>query len=345
MQLYEILRFSIVIEPTESRKSTLRLWGRATLRTACVIMGLGVALAGCSEAQLLIHGAKQVKPGNTGKTAGYYKVGSPYQIKSVWYYPQDEQDYSETGIASWYGPGFHGKETANGELFDENEVTAAHRTLPMPSVVRVTNLGNGRSIMVRVNDRGTFAHGRIIDLSRRAAQLLGFERNGTARVRVELLPSESEQARATARGDTPGVTQVAQQTAPAAAPSGRVSVASISVPSGVRISNDAAISAPQAPPPTSNVNINRTQDDVIVMPVAQETELFIQAGAFQSRENADRLSARLRPFGTPAIQVAEVAGKTYYRVRLGPLQSVEIADAMLERVIDAGYPGSTIIVE
>ena len=330
MQLYEILRFFIMIEPTGSRKSTLRLWGRAALRTAYVIAGLSVALAGCSEAQLLIHGAKQAKPGNTGKAAGYYKVGSPYQIKSVWYYPQDEPDYSETGIASWYGPGFHGKETANGELFDENEVTAAHRTLPMPSVVRVTNLGNGRSIMVRVNDRGPFAHGRIIDLSRRAAQLLGFERNGTARVRVELLPSESEQARATARGDAPAFTQVAQQTAPAAAPSGRVSVASISVPSGVRVANDAAIPAPIAPPPTSNVNIDRTQDGVIVMPVAQETELFIQAGAFQSRDNADRLSSRLRSFGTPAIQVAEVAGKTFYRVRLGPLQSVEVADAMLD---------------
>ena len=345
MRLYEILRFSIVIEPKKSRKSILPNLRNATLRAAVLVMGLATGLAGCSEAQLLIHGAKQVKPESAAKSSGYYKVGSPYQIKSVWYYPQDEPDYRETGIASWYGPGFHGKETANGEVFDENEVTAAHRTLPMPSVVRVTNLGNGRSIVVRVNDRGPFAHGRIIDLSRRAAQLLGFERNGTARIRVELLPSESEQARAAIRGDGAQVTQVAQHVAPAAAPSGRVSVASISIPSGVRVSSDAAISAPQAPPSVSNVNIDRSQDDVIVMPVAQDTELFIQAGAFQSRENANRLSSRLRSFGTPAIQVAEVAGKTFYRVRLGPLQSVEIADAMLERVIDAGYPGSTIIVE
>jgi rare lipoprotein A len=294
---------------------------------------------------LLIHGAKQVKPGNTAESSGYYKVGNPYQIKSVWYYPQDDPDYTETGIASWYGPGFHGKQTANGEIFDENDITAAHRTLPMPSVVRVTNLGNGRSIVVRVNDRGPFAHGRIIDLSRRAAQLLGFERNGTARVRVDLLPSESEQARAVARGDTPQFTQVAQNTLPEAAPSGRVAVASISAPSGVRVSNNTAIPAPKAPLPSSNVNIRRSPDEVIVMPVAQDTELYIQAGAFQSRENANRLSSSLRSIGTPAIQVAEVAGKTFYRVRLGPLQSVEVADAMLERVIDAGYPGSTIVVE
>ena len=91
------------------------------------------------------------------------------------------------------GPNFHGKKTANGEIFDMNRVSAAHRTLPMPSIVRVTNLNSGRALVIRVNDRGPFAHGRIIDLSRRAAQLLGFERAGTAPVRVEILAEESRQ--------------------------------------------------------------------------------------------------------------------------------------------------------
>jgi len=119
--------------------------------------------------------------------AGVYKVGQPYQIDNVWYYPREQPDYDETGIASWYGPTFYGKRTANGETYDGNQLTAAHRTLPMPVNVRVTNLQNGKSIIVRVNDRGPYARGRIIDLSKRAAELLDVVQTGTARVRVTYL--------------------------------------------------------------------------------------------------------------------------------------------------------------
>ena len=116
--------------------------------------------------------------------AGVYKVGAPYQVADTWYYPREQPDYDETGIASWYGSAFHGRATANGERFDSNALSAAHRTLPMPVNVRVTNLDNGRSLVVRVNDRGPFAKGRIIDLSEHAAALLGYKAQGTARVRV-----------------------------------------------------------------------------------------------------------------------------------------------------------------
>jgi rare lipoprotein A len=122
-----------------------------------------------------------------------YKVGKPYLIRGMWYYPAVDYGYDEMGIASWYGPGFDGRATANGETYDMNELTAAHRTLPLPSVVRVTNLENGRSIKLRVNDRGPFVGDRIIDVSRRAAQLLGFYTDGTARVRVEIVADESQQ--------------------------------------------------------------------------------------------------------------------------------------------------------
>src|SRR5690606_16715705 len=105
----------------------------------------------------------------------------------VWYYPKEDWEYRETGIASWYGPGFHGRKTANGETYNQMDLTAAHPTLPMPVMVQVTNLENGRSIKVRVNDRGPFANGRIIDLSKRSAQLLGMEQKGTAKVLVEIL--------------------------------------------------------------------------------------------------------------------------------------------------------------
>lgn len=117
----------------------------------------------------------------------HYKPLNPYVIREVRYEPREDYDYDETGIASWYGPGFHGKQTANGETYDQMALTAAHKTLPLPSCVRVTNLENGLSIVLRVNDRGPFYPGRIIDVSQRAAQILGFQRQGTTRIRVQIL--------------------------------------------------------------------------------------------------------------------------------------------------------------
>ncbi|MGB7404278.1 MAG: septal ring lytic transglycosylase RlpA family protein [Pacificimonas sp.] len=123
---------------------------------------------------------------------GSVKIGKPYTIRGRTYVPYDDRDYRETGMASWYGPNFHGKPTANGERFDQNAVSAAHPTLPLPSWVEVENLDNDRRIIVRVNDRGPFADGRIIDLSRRAAQLLDMESDGVARVRVTRVYPEGE---------------------------------------------------------------------------------------------------------------------------------------------------------
>ena len=105
---------------------------------------------------------------------GFYKLGKPYQIKEKWYFPRVDTNYDEVGIASWYGKDFHGKRTANGEIYNMNSLSAAHKTLPLPVLVRVINLENGRSLVVRVNDRGPFAQNRIIDLSKRSAEILGF---------------------------------------------------------------------------------------------------------------------------------------------------------------------------
>lgn len=115
------------------------------------------------------------------------KIGRPYQVSGVWYVPARENDYDETGVASWYGPGFHGRSTSNGERFDENLISAAHTTLPIPSYVEVRNLENGRTVVARLNDRGPFVGDRIIDMSRAAARELGFENQGTAQVRVRYL--------------------------------------------------------------------------------------------------------------------------------------------------------------
>lgn len=116
---------------------------------------------------------------------GTYKLGKPYKVAGRWYEPKHNPEYDQVGRASWYGSAFHGRRTANGEVFNKEGLTAAHPTLPLPSYVRVTNLENGRSVVVRVNDRGPFGHGRIIDVSRRTAELLDFKQNGTAGVRVQ----------------------------------------------------------------------------------------------------------------------------------------------------------------
>lgn len=135
---------------------------------------------------------------NPPKGGGRYQVGKPYTVKGKTYVPAEQPDYVATGKASWYGWDFHGRRTANGEIFSANAITAAHPTLPLPSYVRVTNLENGRSVIVRVNDRGPYVAGRIIDLSQRAADLLEYRANGSTSVEVDYVgpaPLEGDDTR------------------------------------------------------------------------------------------------------------------------------------------------------
>lgn len=118
------------------------------------------------------------------KGGGRAVVGKPYKVAGKWYTPKHDPDYETTGKASWYGAAFHGRQTANGEIFDSRSITAAHTTMPLPSYARVTNLKNGRSIVVRVNDRGPFHGSRVIDVSQRTAEILGFRQDGIGQVKV-----------------------------------------------------------------------------------------------------------------------------------------------------------------
>src|SRR5215471_13361875 len=143
------------------------------------------------------------------KGGGTYRVGKPYMVAGRVYVPEEDVNYREDGLASWYGTDFHGRLTANGEVFDMDALTAAHPTLPMPCYARVTNLSNGKSLIVRVNDRGPYHGNRLIDVSNKAAELLDFKSNGVARVRVEyvgrapLEGSDDRQLVATLRTGTP----------------------------------------------------------------------------------------------------------------------------------------------
>lgn len=164
-------------------------WRRACVAAAAII---GLAVAGCSSwssidpkygvsaSPRVVNAGEPVPRGG-----GSYKVGSPYRVAGRTYVPANDPSYDQVGLASWYGDAFHGRKTANGEVFDMYALSAAHPTLPMPTYVRVTNLENDRSVVVRVNDRGPFAHNRVIDLSRRTAEVLGFTHQGTAKVRVQ----------------------------------------------------------------------------------------------------------------------------------------------------------------
>src|SRR6266481_4125214 len=180
-----------------------------------------------------------------------YKVGAPYQINGVWYYPAVDYNYDETGVASWYGEQFEQEYTATGEIFDLNQLTAAHRTLPMPSIVQITNLENGRSMQLRVNDRGPFARGRIIDVSRRAAQLLGFETDGTALVRLTIMKDESIQVAELAKRNG-GDSRVLVAEAP--------SVMSVEAAARTKPARTAA----PPPPPSPAASINTVPSPVVV---------------------------------------------------------------------------------
>jgi rare lipoprotein A len=381
-------------------------------RALGVAAALGaMLLAGCAETTLAVHTAKQLGRGDQGKPQGIYKVGDPYQINGVWYYPAEDYGYSETGIASYYGGesqgvNFHGRSTANGEVYDMNALTAAHQTLPMPSLVRVTNLENGRSVVLRVNDRGPFVRGRIIDVSRRSAQLLGFEGQGTARVRVEALAEESRTLKTALLRGTPG----SETTQIAAAPRAAVASDALPPPPGARASSSvasAALPPPSAtlPPATTAASTNpRSRGKVTEQPIArpaapviaqpaqttaasapppvatrprqtasaappaptetaalpvtqqaaatavvtqgsvQPTSLFIQAGAFANYDNAYRMSVRLSRYGGTKVTPVNAGAQQLYRVRLGPINSVQEADLLLAEVTPV-VPEARIVVD
>jgi rare lipoprotein A len=167
---------------------------RRGLEASALLLG-AFLLADCSGTQSIIDprygvaaSPRVVEPGQpVPKGGGAYRIGQPYMVAGRVYVPQEDPNYRAEGVASWYGTDFHGRLTANGEVYDMHGISAAHPTLPMPSYVRVTNLANRRSLIVRVNDRGPYAANREIDLSGKAAELLGFRGNGLARVRVEYI--------------------------------------------------------------------------------------------------------------------------------------------------------------
>lgn len=308
-----------------------------TLRHGLSVAALSALTAACASAP---PPSVSLPP-----NAGVYKVGNPYQINGTWYYPHEQPNYDETGVASWYGPTFYGRRTADGEIFNADALTAAHRTLPLPVNVRVTNLENGRSLVVRVNDRGPFAKGRIIDLSERAAQLLGFYRAGTARVRVTYL------GRADLPNGQPQPSETPPQIAAAlpAVPAGKIAVDGLAPVPGAAVAAPtrmAAMPSPQPTPDPAALNADDTPTGVVTrVPVPAVTHLYVQAGAFSSYANAMRMYARLSAAGGLKISSIDRNGTRLYRVRMGPFDDVTQADAALARVTNLGGNDAAIVVD
>jgi rare lipoprotein A len=295
---------------------------------------LGLTVSACAETTLVVDQTKRIN-GDSQVLPGY-KVGKPYQVDGVWYYPAVNYDYDETGVASWYGPGFVGHSTASGETYDQNALTGAHKTLPLPTLVRVTNLENGRQIQLRINDRGPFVNNRIIDLSRRAAQLLGMDQQGTAKVRVQVMAEESR-----ALAVATGAGQEAQGPQPVAAPTTKVTTEVLPgstqpvAPVGTAPPKAIVLGAAPVPQPSA----------VVVQQPVRPTNLFIQAGAFLQLQNADRLRGKLSRVGAARVVPVQLGAQRFYRVRLGPIATVAQADAMLNQVIGMGNKDARLVVE
>ncbi|WP_438850805.1 septal ring lytic transglycosylase RlpA family protein [Brevundimonas nasdae] len=233
----------------------------------------------------------------------------PYQVRGRWYTPKEQPNYEEVGMASWYGDAFNGRPTSTGERFNMHELTAAHKTLPLPGLVEVTNLDNGRRVVVRINDRGPFVDGRIIDLSRGAAQELGMISQGVGRVRVRYL------------GQAPrlggGVVLQQAEARPARTP-----------PASQPVPYTAVAAAP--PPPV-----------VASSAVAQTGGMWVQAGAFADPRAARRIAQRLGDRAT--VQPTNSGGRELYRVVVGPWEDATAAESARQAVVARGYADALLI--
>lgn len=257
---------------------------------------------------------------------GTYKVGNPYSIGGKMYYPKEYAHLQEEGFISWYGPGFHNKKTSNGAIFNKNTYTAAHKTLPMPSVVELTNLENGKRVILVVNDRGPFSESqsRILDVSERIAQEMGFSSAGVTRGRIKLLPKETADLKA-----------------------GRyVKLGMISSETPI-IDETAKIKYKEK----TETNEYKAQIAGGTMKTSFDFGYlkgsYIQVGAFRSRENAMRVLKSLQAHGIEPAKIRTErmqTGDNLDLVRVGPIEDEELTHSILNKIQNMGYTNAKILI-
>lgn len=319
----------------------IRIRSCAPARALAMVLVGGVSLAACATPQPRFaakHPVEGPTPGQMPNGAGgRYKLGAPYEVGGVWYAPKDEPSYDQEGTATWYGTGYHLKTTANGEVFDQFALSAAHTTLPLPSIVEVTNLENGRTAQVRVNDRGPFKGGAIIDVSQAAARQLGFEQQGQARVRVRYVgpaPLGAPDAGLRYSAYTPSPTPGAQ---PPGAPSSYVGLPPAAAGPGPVASEPLAPIPPASPSTMTPVTAPPT-------PPAGRNLYRVQAGAFADPANAQKVIAQLGGSVAATIEPFQRSdGMTLYRVMVQGTADEGEAWALRDRVASYGLSEARVV--
>ena len=254
-----------------------------------------------------------------------YKIGKKYNIGGKYYYPKKNINYNKTGIASWYGPKFHGKLTANGEIYNQYALTAAHKTLPLPSAVKVTNLKNNKSLVLRINDRGPFVNDRIIDLSSKAADILEIKREGTGLVRVQILKDKSLYLEKLAKqGFFPEIADLKETELP-----------NITIPKKVRVSIKN----------TKNKKIISKKINYNLKNLNKEYKIYIKLASFSSNKNAEIMKKKVSYIDKVKIYKIYKTNKALYQVKAGPFSSVEKVDKLYSLLLQKGMQGSKIIIE
>ena len=254
-----------------------------------------------------------------------YKIGKKYNVGGKYYYPKKDLYYNKTGIASWYGPKFHGKLTANGEIYNQYALTAAHKTLPLPSAVKVTNLKNKKSIVLRINDRGPFVNDRIIDLSSKAADILDLKREGTGLVRVQILKDKSLYLEKLAKlGAFPEVTDLKEAELP-----------------NVTIPNKVAVEIKD----TKNKKIVSKKINNNLKNLNKEYKIFIKLASFSSKKNAEIMKKKVSYINKVKIYKIFKSNKVLFQVKAGPFSSVEKVDELHSLLLKKGMQGAKIIIE
>ncbi|MCP5076170.1 MAG: septal ring lytic transglycosylase RlpA family protein [Rhodobacteraceae bacterium] len=313
-----------------------------------VIIGLSIALAlpGCSgkigkkNADLFAgQGSPRYKgSGPVPKGGGRNHVGKPYTINGKRFYPKDVASYERTGVASWYGPKFHRRMTSNGEWFDMHDLTAAHTTLPLPSYVKVTNLSNGKQAVLRVNDRGPFAHDRIIDLSKRSSEILGFKGKGTQKVKVVYL------GKAPIAHDGTHLAAMNRKHLRSSDYTRVASAMSYSRGSGTMLASAEQEVEPNVPAPQPVQTVAATENPLPV-PVGDNGSYFVQAASFSNVDNAERAKYALGSLGPVSVSPVTVGASTYYRVRVGPLDNENFAYEIADLVREQGMHGARVVAD
>jgi rare lipoprotein A len=264
----------------------------------------------------------------------HYVLGAPYQTGGVWYYPRDSYEGQETGLATVYSSG-HAALTTDGEAFDQTVLAAAHQTLQLPVIVRLTNLENGLQVLVRINDRGPATPHRLIEVTRRTATLLRFPGDAAVRVRLELLPAESHAAVDAVAG--------APKLEIAAAPRGEVRQTDLPPPGSTAPGSASPRTEPRQEASPASAQISQLPESV-TQGAPDPGQLFIQLGTFQNHEFANMQRAHVAGLGADIVSTRNGRTQTH-RVIIGPLQSVQRADMVLDQVLRSGVTDARIVVE